>query len=225
MSTCKNEITGMRVIARTFSPRDLVGGHPALDLVNTVTARNTPAPIDWLDGYPRLLEWARLANVADETRLRTLGQQATRRAADAALALERIKQLREALHVIYVAMVGDERSPAAALEQLETAWQDAHSRLRLSDVGDRIETLLDAERSGLDWIRHSIALGAVELLRTLPHGRARMCEGEHCGWLFVDTSKGGQRVWCDMATCGNAAKTRRHVRKRKSNLKRRKKMR
>jgi predicted RNA-binding Zn ribbon-like protein len=223
MSTCKSVITGMRIITRTFSPRDLVGGHPALDLVNTVTARNTPNPVDWLDGYPRLLEWARLANVTDETRMHTLRKQAIRHAADAALALEQIKQLREALHVIYVAMVSDERAPAAALEQLETAWKDAQSGLRLSQVEDRIETLLDADYSGLDWIRHSIALSAVELLRTLPHGRARICEGEHCGWLFVDTSKGGQRLWCDMATCGNAAKTRRQLSKRRSNLKRRKK--
>ena len=222
MSTCKHAITGMKVITRTFSPRDLIGGHPALDLVNTVTARNTPAPIDWLDGYPRLLEWAYLANLADETQIHTLRKQAIRHAADAALALEQIKQLREALHAIYVAMVSDERAPAAALEQLETAWKDAQSGLRLSHVEDRIETLLDARYSGLDWIRHSIALSAVELLRTLPHGRARVCGGEHCGWLFVDTSKGGQRLWCDMATCGNAAKARRQLRKRTSNLKRRK---
>jgi predicted RNA-binding Zn ribbon-like protein len=212
----------MRVITRTFSPRDLVGGHPALDLVNTVTARNTPAPIDWLDGYPRLLEWARLANVVNETQIHTLSKQATRNAADAAMALEQIKQLREALHAIYVAVVSDQRAPAAALEQLETAWKEAQSGLRLSHVEDRIETLLDAKHSGLDWIKHSIALSAVELLRTLPLGRARICDGEHCGWLFVDTSKGGQRHWCDMATCGNAAKTRRQLSKRKSSLKRRK---
>jgi predicted RNA-binding Zn ribbon-like protein len=215
----------MRIINRTFSLRDLVGGDPALNLVNTVTARNTPAPIDWLDGYPRLLEWAHLANVADETRIRKLGKLATLHPAEAARALEQIKQLREAIHVIYVAMVREERAPAAELAQLETAWKDAQSRMRLAHVADHIETLLEGELSGLDWVRYSIALSAVDLLRILPHGRARVCEGEHCGWLFVDTSKGGQRVWCDMATCGNAAKTRRHMRKRTSNRKRRKKIR
>jgi len=215
----------MRVINRTFSPRDLVGGHPAMDLVNTVTARNTPSPIDWLDGYPRLLEWACLANVADGTRVHTLGKQAIRHASHAARALERIKQLREAIHVIYVAMVKHKPAPAAALEELETVWKDAQSGQHLSQVGHRIETHLNSTHSGLDWISHSIALSAVELLRTLPHDRARICEGEQCGWLFLDTSKGGQRVWCDMATCGNYAKARRHLRKRRSNRKRREKMR
>lgn len=42
-----------------FRPGDLVGGHVALDLVNTVTARNAD-PVDWLDAYPRLLQWASL---------------------------------------------------------------------------------------------------------------------------------------------------------------------
>jgi hypothetical protein len=34
----------------TFQPRDLIAGHLALDLVNTVTARNAE-PVDWLTGY------------------------------------------------------------------------------------------------------------------------------------------------------------------------------
>jgi hypothetical protein len=66
----------MTVVSRSFSPSDLVGGHPALDLVNTVTARNTPTPIDWLDGYERLLDWARLAQVAEDKVLTVLGKQA-----------------------------------------------------------------------------------------------------------------------------------------------------
>ena len=67
------------------------------------------------------------------------------------------------------------------------------------------------KNSGLVYsVRDSLASTAIELLCGLPTDRARVCRGDHCGWLFIDSSKGGQRVWCDMATCGNAAKTRRH---------------
>jgi hypothetical protein len=59
----------MKIVARSFSPRYLVAGDPALDLVNTVTARNSSTPIDGLDGYPRPLEWRRLAKPLD---IRTL---------------------------------------------------------------------------------------------------------------------------------------------------------
>ena len=36
-----------------------------------------------------------------------------------------------------------------------------------------------------------------------------------CLWLFVDASKSGTRRWCDMASCGNRAKARRHYLKTK----------
>src|SRR5258705_3015855 len=44
-----------------FRSRDFVGGHPVIDFVNTVTARNTTAPVDWLDSYATLLRWASLS--------------------------------------------------------------------------------------------------------------------------------------------------------------------
>ncbi|HEY6621574.1 MAG TPA: CGNR zinc finger domain-containing protein [Steroidobacteraceae bacterium] len=200
----------MTIVSRAFSPSDLVGGHPALDLVNTVTARNTPLPLDWMDSYERLLEWARLANVSEERVLRLLRKQAAGSAASAVRALTRIKQLREALHTAYVAVLAGKRVPEAALDQLEVIWQEAQSRRRLEYSDNRIDASVSIERSGLDLIRDSLTSGAIELLRSLPTDRVRVCRGDRCGWLFIDSSKGGQRVWCDMATCGNAAKTRRH---------------
>ena len=198
------------IVSRSFSPSDLVGGHPALNLVNTVTARNTALPLDWLDSYERLLEWARLANVSEDKVLQLLSKQAAGSPAGAVRALTRIKQLREALYTAYSAVLVGRRVPDAALDQLEVMWQEAQSRRRLEYSDDRTDASVSIERSGLNLIRDSLASGAIELLRALPTDRARVCHGERCGWLFIDSSKGGRRVWCDMATCGNAAKTRRH---------------
>ena len=47
-----------------FVPKDIIAGNVALDFVNTVTARDT-TPLDWLDGYARLIEWAALAGLLD----------------------------------------------------------------------------------------------------------------------------------------------------------------
>ena len=33
--------------------------------------------------------------------------------------------------------------------------------------------------------------------------RLRTCANEECRWAFYDTSRGGRRKWCDMASCGN----------------------
>lgn len=202
--------TSMAIISRPFSPGDLVAGHTALDLVNTVTARNTAKPRDWLDGYPRLLEWAKLANVTGDEVLERLAKQATGLLEEGERSLTRLKQLREALHTAYVALISGKRVRQATLEEIDAIWREAQSRIRLEYSAGRISARVTIERSGLDLIRDCVAGPAIELLRSLPMDRARVCRGEACGWLFIDSSKGGQRVWCDMAVCGNAAKTRRH---------------
>jgi predicted RNA-binding Zn ribbon-like protein len=202
--------TSMVIVSRPFSPRDLVAGHAALDLVNTVTARNTAMPRDWLDGYARVLEWARLANITEEKTLTLLGKQAALSLESASRALARLKQFREALHTAYAALLSGKRLPRLVLDELEVIWLEAQSRLRLEYSDNRVAVRVGVERSGFDLIRDCIAGSAIELLQRLPTDRARICRGDSCGWLFIDSSKGGQRVWCDMATCGNAAKTRRH---------------
>jgi predicted RNA-binding Zn ribbon-like protein len=53
-------------------------------------------------------------------------------------------------------------------------------------------------------------------LESLPQERTRVCAGPRCGWLFIDRSKAGRRRWCDMATCGNAAKGRRNYQRRRA---------
>lgn len=203
----------MIIVSRPFSSGDLVAGHPALDLVNTVTARNTSMPRDWLDGYERLLEWARLANITDAKVLTLLGKQAVLSGESAARALARLKEFREALHTAYAALLSGRRLPQPILDELEAIWLKAQSRLRLEYSGNRVAARVRAERSGFDLILDCVAVSAIELLQSLPMDRTRICHGHSCGWLFIDSSKGGQRVWCDMATCGNAAKTRRHQEK------------
>jgi predicted RNA-binding Zn ribbon-like protein len=202
--------TFMTIVSRPFSPGDLVAGHPALNLVNTVTARNTSTPIDWLDSYQRLLEWAALANITDDKALTLLRKRAAASVDGAARALARVKEFREALHTVYAALLSGKRVPPAVLDQIGITWGEAQSRTHLEYSDNRVAARVGIERSGQDLVRDCVAGAAIELLRCLPTDRARVCRGDRCGWLFIDSSKGGQRVWCDMSTCGNAAKTRRH---------------
>ena len=202
----------VKVISREFSPGDLVGGHCALDFVNTVTARNTAEPRDWLDSYDRLLEWAELAGIIDGKARATLSKRAA--APAAARALTSAKQLREALHNVYSAIFSWKRVPQADLKIVDLVWRVANERSVLRASRESVIADVDLESSGLDYIRDRVAREAVELLRELPMQRARICRGDACGWLFIDTSKGGKRIWCDMAVCGNVAKSRRHLARR-----------
>ena len=61
-----------------------------------------------------------------------------------------------------------------------------------------------------------VALSAAELLTGADARRVRRCAAADCDAWFVDTSKGGRRRWCSMATCGNRAKAARHRRRRRA---------
>jgi predicted RNA-binding Zn ribbon-like protein len=198
-----------------FRPADLVGGHVVLDLVNTVTGRDA-TPTDWLDGYARMLEWAVLTGhfssgaLAELERLDAADPAAGRRA------LRRLAELRETVHDVFAALLHGEEPSSPALTRLDGHWKQAvaHARLTVTDL--RAGPELGVDSSGLDYPRHELTLRALELLRTHPADRTRVCEGPRCGWIFIDRSKAGRRRWCDMATCGNAAKSRRHAERRRA---------
>jgi len=62
----------------------------------------------------------------------------------------------------------------------------------------------------LDWLKRLIADSAVEVALTVDPQRLKICNDDHCGWIFVDESPNNRRRWCSMATCGNRAKAKRH---------------
>ena len=207
--------TRPRRAPHAFGPRDYVGGHPVIDFVNTVTARNTVAPADRLDGYPALLRWASLSALAlpdDATADDAAADDAAARDGEPAGArseVQRCRALREALHAILTARQDGGPVPEGAVGTLQASWRHAaaHARLEVSPSGP-IRLRHDGSGPWSSVVRRAVAAAAVGLLADLPPGRLRTCPGERCGWIFLDTSKAGRRRWCDMATCGTADKNR-----------------
>jgi len=68
----------------------------------------------------------------------------------------------------------------------------------------------------LERINWLIVRSAADLLTSDKLHDVRACSAEDCRWLFLDISKNHSRRWCDMETCGNQAKARRHYRRKKS---------
>ena len=185
-----------------------MGGDAVLDFVNTVTGRDR-IPRDWLEGYPRLLEWAgHLGLVPDEV-LRALASMARADPAAASGALERAKELREALFLLITAMICGKAPAKGATDSLSRCWQAgaAAHELRYERRDVRLEICAGA--IDLNLIASLIAYRFVENVLSQPRQRLRICAGENCSWLFLDRSKAGRRRWCDMAVCGNSAKSRR----------------
>ena len=201
----------MRIVAHPFESHDFVGGHVALDFTNTVTARDTE-PSDWLDGYPRLVEWAHKAGLLEKPVAALWLADAGRAPREATAALGRARRVREALHDTCAALVAHRAVPVDALSELEAAWKRTAARGRLTAGVGQLRLAPDAETSGLDLPLDLVMFEALGLLAELDPERTRACRGHDCGWLFVDTSKSGRRIWCDMATCGNTAKSQRFAR-------------
>lgn len=199
----------------TFRTADLVAGNVALDFINTVTARDT-SPRDWLDSYQSLLGWARFSPEFKSKDLDALSLMAEQNPAGAKAALTRATRLRETLcRSIYV-MLDEEASSDKDRLEIERAYQVAMKSVRFDWGPTGCKLTWAAEASGLDLITHVVCVHAVYLLAHLDTNRLRICDGENCGWVFLDTSRNGRRRWCDMATCGNVAKARRHYRRTRS---------
>lgn len=198
--------------AHHFQPRDLVAGHPALDLVNTVTARDTE-PCDWLADDAALWQWALLAGCIDAREQARLARAAADQPAAARAALQHCRQLREALHEALLALHRARPVPAAALQALERTRQASLRRCPLVATREGIHARPGFDGSGLDLVTDRLVHAALPLLEAPPLARLRVCDGSGCGWLFIDASKAGRRRWCDMATCGAAHKAQRHRRR------------
>lgn len=198
------------IVGHRFEAADFVGGDAALDFINTVSGRDQGTPRDRLDGYERLLEWAAHADLLPGRLLRQLAQLAQAEPATASRALARAKRLRETMFAVVSALAAGKAPDREDLALLRAGWLAGGEAHALRFVDGRVAAEIDPERADLDLIAAMAAWRLVERVLTAPTDRLRLCQGTDCAWTFLDTSKAGRRRWCDMAVCGNAAKSRRH---------------
>ena len=89
------------------------------------------------------------------------------------------------------------------------AWRAAvGSALAGVDYRLRADGSMRSAATGWDGVSDDLlpALLALSAVRD----RIRTCGNPLCRWLFVDRSRNGSRVWCEMAVCGNRMKVGRH---------------
>jgi predicted RNA-binding Zn ribbon-like protein len=181
-----------------------------LAFANTLSWRGSPAPSESLGGFADLIGWlsgaARLPTATVEVARHW--SQAHRQQA-AALFGEAIG-LREAVYRLFSALAAGDPAPAADLALLNRALAAAPSRHAVASgsAGYAWETAgIEMSAPGL---LAPILWSAGDLLTVAARRRVRRCANDACLWLFIDESKAGTRRWCDMSSCGNRAKSRRH---------------
>lgn len=200
----------------------IVGGHPALDLVNTVSPRTRggAAELDHLTTPAELLAWSRRSGLID---LRDYSAvEGTWRSAPelAVKALNATLEIREATYDVLapraarsvIAPDGVKQSEGSAFERLMLRWSAAAARSMLipDPARDRGIAELVVGTSPAQLIPDRLVVAAVELIRTVELRQLRSCPVDDggCGWLFLDRSRNGSRRWCSMEDCGTRAKIR-----------------
>jgi len=185
-------------------PEHFIGGHAALDLANAVFDRRIPARDNELLKSARdVAGWLRAAGLTDDRQA-----QAVAGVADAGL-VERVREVREASYAVFAARAAAASPPPAqALGLLLRRAANGLSAGPLELCGTRLE-LNSVQWQDAEAVTAFLAMLSVEAFFTLPDDRLRSCP--RCGWLFLDTSRGGKRRWCSMRTCGNREKASRHT--------------
>jgi len=198
---------GARRMSNRANPFEWSGGHPALDLVNTLDERPSGAPIENLATYHDLTRFAALAGLIDRRTAAGLERLDSR---SGSTVVKSARRLREHLHDVLAAANSGRSARQPDLDALSAAIRAAHAARKL--VASPSPGLADRRWSpalAREIPLHACSLAIECLLVGEDSKRIRKCGAADCDVYYLDTSKGRRRQWCSMKGCGNREKQRR----------------
>jgi predicted RNA-binding Zn ribbon-like protein len=181
-----------------------IGGHLALDLCNTVSWRlDAQRRIDRLSDPEALADWfCSITGSPDRDRL-VEHMNAGAKPAERALLL--VRELREATTRVVDAQLGYATANTKDVERIAAAWRKA---LNVATTSAELPLTWTIEPTDPDRLVDALALSVAELVHRPDLSGLRRCDGDGCGWLFLDTTRNHSRRWCDSFDCGNRARVR-----------------
>lgn len=204
---------------------ELKAGNLSLDFINTLDNRPSGEPEELIESYYDLARFGEETGILTPEQLDRLVERAHSTPHEAEEAVHRARDLREALHEIFSALMNEKIAPQPAVGALNANLHDAalHSRLVQTNELEnktshaiRLEWRSDDLTSSFNSILWPITRAAADLLASSDVAMVRTCSSPTCQWFFLDTSKNHRRRWCDMKVCGNRAKVRKFYAKRKA---------
>lgn len=175
-----------------------------LAFANTRYWRGTPEPTEELRTPDDLLRWA--------AKTEKLPNAMMKRFEASSEVFEDAVELREIIYRCFAAAAAGRSPSERDLGALNAVLADAPPRRRVRPHGWDVGW---AEISASTLLA-PVLWSAADLLVGTQRSRVRQCANPACGWLFLDTSKGGNRRWCSMSACGNRAKAHRHYQRQRN---------
>ncbi len=195
---------------------ELIGGNVCLDFINTLDDRPSAKPKELLKDYYELARFGEDTGLLTPEQLDFLCENVHLVPGEAADALRRAINLREAMYAVFSALMKGQTVPPVEMDTLNAYIQDAALHSRLVESAGRCEWRFDNMGSAFDAMLWPIARAAADLLASSDVALVRACSSPTCQWYFLDTSKNHHRRWCSMKQCGNRAKVRKFYAKKKT---------
>jgi predicted RNA-binding Zn ribbon-like protein len=193
------------------TPRD----DACLAFANTLSWRGREAPLEELGDLDDLLHWAARSVGLAANAVGELKSWAREHRAIAAKLFAEAIALRDVIYRIFSALASSDTVSDQDLAALNRALAAAPSRDRLAPTDAGYGWQIGPAPLTAATLLAPVLWSAGDLMARDRRRRVRLCANAQCLWLFLDQSKGGTRRWCDMASCGNRAKARRHYQRSK----------
>jgi len=187
-----------------------------LAFANTRFWRGRAAPTETLDGVEDLLGWLRTATKLPAETIETADGRFRRHPNEAAAVFAAVIGLREAIYRVFSALAASVPAAEKDLALLNRMLADTPPRRKLAEADGGYVWEAKKRDVSLPALLAPVLWSAADLLTHAGRRRVRRCANDACLWLFIDESKAGTRRWCDMSSCGNRAKSRRHYLKTKA---------
>lgn len=192
-------------------------GALCLDFANTMDWHASDHPTETLAGYPDLVEWGRRRGILSSDDAKTLLSEYGSSGETGSSVMAEAAELRESVYRLFSDAWHGRPAKEEDLEVLNAQLSKGMSAARVAVEGGTFRWGWKCDGRTPDMMLWPVARDAAELLTSdrLPQVKECANEEEGCGWLFLDTSRSGNRVWCSMDSCGNRAKFRSYYNKHK----------
>ena len=160
---------------------DLIGGHIALDFMNTVGNHLARVPDESLMTYVDFAAWAGEAGVIDKdhaTRLKNLADAQPEVAGDA---LQRATTLREVIYRLLLSVIRQKSPDTEDVAAFNSALADAPARTQIMAADGHFHWQWSSDVDSLDDPLWRIVWAAADLLTADQMAQVKLCEGEDCG--------------------------------------------
>lgn len=173
--------------------RDSVGGHLALDLLNSVSIIGGQR-VDVFQNDEDVLSWLIENNIENSALELTYKQDEI---------LITVRNLREMIRSLISARKAGE---SLQLDGINSYLKHGASYFQLQETDGKLDVITHREVKSVHQLLAPIAEAAVDILTQVNFDLVRKCESADCVLWFYDRTKGHKRRWCSMAICGNRHK-------------------